>query len=442
MAPLALSAPAEAPTGTAIPIQASTSDGVPATYEVQLYSGRRADEPEHRLERDADDVSRTFQPSIGSSGEAVAFNVTALAAGSWDVRATFSDVLGGTVTKTKRIKCSTNPAAVRSRSPAGGVHEDGGRDDRRAGHRRRLRASARWPSPMTGSAWTTRSYARQPGLDPSGHERHQDRPCQVDDAPATCRPSRPTRSCSTRSPRASTEPRRGLVAATNIDAGRITLRVPWSGTDATSGIARYELLQSTDGGAWTTVSTTLTSPTADRSLASLHTYRFRVRAVDKAGNVGPWVFGTPFWLVRYSEFNSAITYSGSWSTVSSAAYWGGAAKTLGHGRRKGDADLHRALGRLDRPDRPQPRGGDGLRQRHQGRRPSTCTPRPMATSASYGHATGRPPPPAPSRSGWPAPAGARWSMSTPSSRRTRGRIERRIRSEARSTYPEFGDFVW
>ena len=102
------------------------------------------------------------------------------------------------------------------------------------------------------------------------------------------------------------------------------------GPDATSGIARYELLQSTDGGSWTTVSTTLTSPTADRSLARLHTYRFRVRAVDKAGNVGAWIFGTPFWLSRYSEFNSAITYSGSWTTVSSpAAYWGGGAKRSG-----------------------------------------------------------------------------------------------------------------
>ena len=124
-----------------------------------------------------------------------------------------------------------------------------------------------------------------------------------------------------------TEPRRGLVAATTIDAGRSTLRVPWSGADATSGIARYELLQSTDGGPWTVVSTTLTSPTADRSLASLHTYRFRVRPVDKAGNVGAWVFGSPFWLARYSEFNRAIAYTGSWTTVSDpAAYWGGAAK--------------------------------------------------------------------------------------------------------------------
>ncbi len=105
--------------------------------------------------------------------------------------------------------------------------------------------------------------------------------------------------------------------------------MPWSGTDATSGIARYELLQSTDGGAWTTVSTTLTAPTADRSLASLHTYRFRVRAVDKAGNVGAWVFGPTFRLSRYSEFNSAIAYSGAWSTVSSPVYWGGAARRSG-----------------------------------------------------------------------------------------------------------------
>ena len=126
-----------------------------------------------------------------------------------------------------------------------------------------------------------------------------------------------------------TEPRRGPVANTSITTGRITLRVPWSGSDATSGIARYELLQSTDGGAWTTVSTTLTAPTADRSLASLHTYRFRVRAVDKAGNVGAWVFGPTFRLSRYSEFNSAIAYSGSWSTVSSPLYWGGAARRSG-----------------------------------------------------------------------------------------------------------------
>jgi hypothetical protein len=126
-----------------------------------------------------------------------------------------------------------------------------------------------------------------------------------------------------------TAPRRGLVAGTAISSGKVTLRVPWTGADATSGIARYDFAQSTGGGPWTTISTTLTSPTIDRSLTPLHSYRFGVRAIDKAGNVGPWAIGSTFRLSRYSEFNSAIRYSGSWSTVSSAAYWGGAAKRSG-----------------------------------------------------------------------------------------------------------------
>jgi hypothetical protein len=134
-----------------------------------------------------------------------------------------------------------------------------------------------------------------------------------------------------------TAPQRRLVAATTLDAGRITLRVPWSGSDTTSGIARYELQESADGGAWTTVSTTLTAPTIHRSLASQHTYRFRVRAVDNAGNLGAWAIGSTFRLSRYSERSQAIAYSGTWSTMSSPAYWGGQA------RRSGSADARATL---------------------------------------------------------------------------------------------------
>jgi hypothetical protein len=123
-----------------------------------------------------------------------------------------------------------------------------------------------------------------------------------------------------------TAPRRGLVAETSIVSGRIDVRLPWSGSDDASGIARYELAQSTDGGAWATVSTTLTSPTSTRSLAPLHSYRFRVRGIDNAGNVGAWATGQAFRVSRYSESNGAIHYSRGWSIVSSQAYWGGAAK--------------------------------------------------------------------------------------------------------------------
>jgi hypothetical protein len=124
-----------------------------------------------------------------------------------------------------------------------------------------------------------------------------------------------------------TLPRHGFVTASAIVSGRITMRMPWSGSDATSGVARYELNQQTDGGAWAIVSTTLTSPTMDRAVAPRHAYRFRVRAIDQAGNIGPWVLGPSFALSRYSETSTRITYGGRWRTVRDSRYWGGIART-------------------------------------------------------------------------------------------------------------------
>jgi hypothetical protein len=123
-----------------------------------------------------------------------------------------------------------------------------------------------------------------------------------------------------------TAPSRRLLTGTSINAGKTVVRQWWIGSDALSGIARYEVGQSTDGGAWTTVSTVLTSPTLDRPLAPGHTYRFRVRAVDNADNVGAWAYGSIFSLSRYSETSSRIRYSGTWTLTRSSVFWGGQAK--------------------------------------------------------------------------------------------------------------------
>jgi hypothetical protein len=123
-----------------------------------------------------------------------------------------------------------------------------------------------------------------------------------------------------------TAPSRRLLTGTSISAGKTVVRLWWTGSDVLSGIARYELEQSTDSGAWTTVSTALTSATLDRPLAPQHTYRFRVRAVDNADNVGAWATGSSFGLTRYSETNSRIRYSGTWTLARSSVYWGGQAK--------------------------------------------------------------------------------------------------------------------
>jgi hypothetical protein len=104
------------------------------------------------------------------------------------------------------------------------------------------------------------------------------------------------------------------------------VRLAWSGSDTGSGIARYELAQSTDGGAWTMVSNALTSATLDRLLPPNHTYRFRLVGIDGAGNASAPVYGPTFRLTHYGETNTRVRYTGSWSLATGTPYWGAKAK--------------------------------------------------------------------------------------------------------------------
>jgi hypothetical protein len=120
-----------------------------------------------------------------------------------------------------------------------------------------------------------------------------------------------------------TGPTKGFVSGSSLPTGRPTIRFSWSGSDATSGIDRYELALSTDAGAYSTLSGTLASPTFTRTLAAGHAYRARVRAIDSAGNVGAWAYGASFRLAAYQESSRAIHWTGTWRSGSSTSYWGG-----------------------------------------------------------------------------------------------------------------------
>jgi hypothetical protein len=61
----------------------------------------------------------------------------------------------------------------------------------------------------------------------------------------------------------------------------------------------------------------------DRALSGGHVYRFRVRAIDRAGNVGTWAYGSTFRVTALQQWSSAIRYRGIWSTNANPAYWGG-----------------------------------------------------------------------------------------------------------------------
>ena len=125
-------------------------------------------------------------------------------------------------------------------------------------------------------------------------------------------------------------------------SGKVPVSVRWSGTDVTSGIALYEIQKSTDGGAYSSVSTNATSSSLTTNLASGHMYRFRARGIDRAGNVGAWASGSTLRLSAYQQSSSAVRWAGTWSSASGSGYWGG---TTRHSSRAGATSTFTFTGR-------------------------------------------------------------------------------------------------
>jgi hypothetical protein len=124
-------------------------------------------------------------------------------------------------------------------------------------------------------------------------------------------------------PRA-TAPAEGLTKGTVLGASTVPVKLSWSGSDVTSGIARYDLEQSTSGGAFTAVSPAPgASKSLTRSLAPGGDYAFRVRAVDRAGNVGTWAVGRTFPVDLLEESAPSVTFGGSWAFESLGSASGG-----------------------------------------------------------------------------------------------------------------------
>jgi hypothetical protein len=127
-------------------------------------------------------------------------------------------------------------------------------------------------------------------------------------------------------PPTATAPLQSMSTGSALSSGRAPVRLSWSGSDVASGIARYEIRRQVDRAAWTVDASNVASTSIWRLLQPGHTYRYAIRAVDKAGNVSPWAYGATFRVTAYSEAHGAIRYSGTWSNASGARYGGGKAK--------------------------------------------------------------------------------------------------------------------
>lgn len=78
------------------------------------------------------------------------------------------------------------------------------------------------------------------------------------------------------------------VAPLPAKVGVMSFNVSWSGTDATSGIASYDVQSSDGDGPWTDWQVGTNQTRALFSAEDGHTYRFRTRARDVAGNLGAY----------------------------------------------------------------------------------------------------------------------------------------------------------
>jgi len=105
--------------------------------------------------------------------------------------------------------------------------------------------------------------------------------------------------------------------------------IAWSGTDTNgTGVGRYQLQVSTNGGSYVSVSlASATSTSVNRTLTDGRSYRFRVRAIDKQGNVGSYVYGPTFKPARFQNSSSSIHYTGTWTTSSSSSASGGSQRS-------------------------------------------------------------------------------------------------------------------
>ena len=120
-----------------------------------------------------------------------------------------------------------------------------------------------------------------------------------------------------------------------IGTRTVRVRLAWAATDAGSGVARYELFESVNGGAWHAVALpSAISTSLERTVRVGSGYRYQVRATDGRGNSSAfraWPASTPH---RRQEASSAVTWHGNWQRATDSRLSGGASRrTSGSGRR-------------------------------------------------------------------------------------------------------------
>ena len=104
----------------------------------------------------------------------------------------------------------------------------------------------------------------------------------------------------------------GTLSSTMQSAG-LPATLSWSAREyGLAGIKDYDVRRSVDGGAFKDLAVDTAATSMPITLTPGHTYRFEVRARDKAGNVSGWVASSSMSAGIVQESNRAIAYTGTW----------------------------------------------------------------------------------------------------------------------------------
>ena len=121
--------------------------------------------------------------------------------------------------------------------------------------------------------------------------------------------------------------RTGIGLDTASTTQRLMIRLSWTGADSASGIASYDVQRSYDDAAYETIKSATTATSLDWTMYLGHSYKFRVRARDKAGNVGAWTTAYSWSGSLRQNSYASVVYAGSWTTSSNAENSGGSVKS-------------------------------------------------------------------------------------------------------------------
>jgi len=103
----------------------------------------------------------------------------------------------------------------------------------------------------------------------------------------------------------------------------LPVRIGWSAAkDPTSPIAGYQVEMSVKGGAFgATVDLPGSALDTSRTVSYEVPYRFRVRAVDAAGNWSPWATGPVVVLHAVDDRSGSLVRRGAWGALGSGGSW-------------------------------------------------------------------------------------------------------------------------